>query len=84
MATIVRHKETGEIFAVVGSGYSAHWSNIGVWRNNYKRQSSEFRLAVCSEDGHLQHIGAQSVEVVSIDGQPIAELFSRKSAYRGA
>ena len=85
MATMVRHKKSGELFVVIGSGYSAHWSKGGVLNSGEPEPHAVvFRMAVCSEDGRLWDIDVQALEVVSVDGRPIAELFSRESAYRGA
>lgn len=83
MATIVRHKESAELFVVVGSGYSAEWRNVTTWVIKWKIVQSDFRVAICSANGRLRHVTADELEVVSIDGRPVAELFAQLGAYRG-
>ena len=79
MATIVMHKDSGEKYALLGSGFGAYQSKKPNWLfGDLMADTSEGQYAmvcVCNSFGRVGWIESSKVIVESIDGQDVEGLF---------
>ena len=73
MATIVKHKETGEPYCLLGAGFGGFQSSKpNMFRGNLMADVEEGEYAlvcVCNSKGEIFWLETTQVTVVSIDGQ---------------
>ena len=78
MATIVKHKETGKRYCLLGTGFGVFQSskpNIFLGNLMADVEEGEYALiCVCNSKGEIFWLEATQVTVVSIAGQNIQEL----------
>ena len=72
MATIVKHKDTGEKYVLLGTGFGAFKATRpGIFFGNLlpQEESGELTMvAVCDRDGRIGWIHSEELTVVEIDG----------------
>jgi len=72
MAVVVRHKDSGDRYIVIGSGFGAFKaSRPGVFFGNWNpvEESGEIPVVlVCNASGETAWIKSAMLEVVSVDG----------------
>ncbi len=82
MATIVRHRESGERFVFLGSGYGVHKSYkpqmqiLGALLSS-KESGEIFVACLCKADGAITWELSAELEVESVDGVAPGELLAR-------
>ena len=80
MATLLRHKETGERFVLVGTGLGASaTARPGLLFGNVapvEEESMTTAVAVCDASGTIRWIRSSSLTVLSVDGVAPSELLS--------
>lgn len=78
MATIVRHKGTGEKYVLLGSGFGAYQSKKPNWFfGDLIADTDEGQYAmvcVCNLEGKIGWMESSQVVVDSVDGQPVQSL----------
>jgi len=72
MAIFVEHKDSGELFVLVGTGFGAFQSaRQGEW----KREGGNFPMVCVSDkNGNLGWLRSESIKVINIDGTDIKDL----------
>jgi hypothetical protein len=80
MAVIVRHKETGERFVLVGTGLgtaaTARSSLLFGDLLPAEEETTTAAAAVCDSEGRIRWVRSESLMVVSIDALPPTELLA--------
>ena len=75
MAVIVKHRETGERYVLVGTGFGAYKATKPNWFFGdllADEQSGEMSVvAVCKADGGIGWFQSDDLLVVSIDGKAL-------------
>ncbi len=79
MATIIRHKENGQKYVLIGSGFGAFQSKKPHWFfGNLQSDTEEGQYAmvcVCDSAGNIGWLESSDVVVETVDGQPVQSLF---------
>ena len=79
MATIVREKQTGHSYVLVGTGFGAYHASTDHWFFGSlapTKESGQYpMICVCDHSGRLGWFHTDAIEVVSIDGQPVSEFW---------
>ena len=79
MATIVRHRKSGQRFVLLGSGFGAfqskkpNWLPGGVMADTEEGQYA--MVCVCDSYGEIGWVESSQMVVESVDGQPVRSLF---------
>jgi len=80
MAILLRHKETGERFVLVGTGLgTSATARPGLLFGNLapsEEESMTTAVAVCDGTGTIRWVRSTSLSVISVDGIPPSELLS--------
>ena len=78
MATIVRHKESGERFVLLGSGFGAYQSKKPNWFFGDliadTDEGQHAMVCVCDSMGEIGWIESSAVVVESVDGQAVGSV----------
>jgi len=81
MATIVKHKESGKLFVLIGTGYGAYKAMLpGVFGGSLfpQEESAEIPLAAVSDRyGNILWMLTEELQVVEVDGRPVGDYFPR-------
>lgn len=79
MATIISHKKTGQRYVLLGTGFGAFQSKKPNWFFGDLMSDTEegqyAMLCVCTPNGEIGWIQSADAEVVSVDGQSLAQAF---------
>lgn len=80
MAVIVKHKESGDQYILLGAGFGAYFASRPslVFGNLAPTEDSGSVpiVAVCSSEGAIGFLDPDDVEVVSVDGKHPNQLVS--------
>lgn len=86
MATIVKHKQSGETYIALGAGYGAWHSNTPdpLWgAAKQKTEAGSYSLiAVTRADGEIGWFDSTELLVVSVDGKPPHQILDPGGPYR--
>ncbi|WP_068773419.1 hypothetical protein [Paenibacillus sp. FJAT-26967] len=81
MATVVLHKVTGKVYLLLGTGYGAYYSEspsfIGGALFPHERSGEIPVAAVCGEDGEIEWMYTDDLQVVEVDGIRVSEIYGR-------
>ncbi|WP_079914572.1 hypothetical protein [Paenibacillus sp. 32352] len=84
MATVVRHKESGKTYVLVGTGYGAYKAMLpSVLGGSLfpHEESAEIPLAAVSDRyGNIIWMLTEELQVIEIDGQPVQSFFPDEPA----
>lgn len=79
MATIIQHVDTEIQYVLVGAGFGMFQSKKPHWFFGnlvYDVDSDQSAMVcVCNAEGKIGWLDSSEVVVVSVDGQPVEELF---------
>ena len=80
MTTIIRHKESGEEFVVIGSGFAATDYGGKTRIETHENEKERYPLlCVCNAKGRMGWVYSEEYEVVTVDGEsPHAILAPRR------
>jgi hypothetical protein len=86
MATIIKHKKTGEEYILLGTGFGATdyagKDRIDTSENEKERYPL---MCVCNEKGKVGWVYSEDFRVVVVDGQTPAEIYApRKQRVSGS
>ena len=80
MAVIVRHRETGAEYILLGAGFGAYKAlRPGVFFGNLApaEESGELPVAlVCDADGAATWVRSENLEVLTVDGEKPSEILA--------
>ena len=80
MAIIVRHRETNEVYALIGTGYGAYKAaRPSFFGGNLFPHEEEGEIpvaAVSNENGDIQWFYTEDLQVIEIDGIKLKELLA--------
>lgn len=80
MATIVKHKQTGKRYCLLGTGFGASQSakpNAFFGNLLADVDEAEFTMVcVCNSNGEIVWLPSAQLTVVSVDGQNASELLA--------
>ncbi|WP_028553046.1 zinc ribbon domain-containing protein [Paenibacillus sp. UNC451MF] len=83
MATLVRHKESGKTYVLIGTGYGAYKSMLpGVIGGSLfpHEEAAEIPLAALSDRyGNITWMLTRDLQVIKVDGQAIGDYFTAES-----
>jgi hypothetical protein len=83
MPVIVRHKESGHKYILVGTGFGKHLSvkESEMFRSpQITGDTDELKMvAVCEDSGDIRWVNSEEIRVVEIDGHTPAELLNQQS-----
>ncbi len=75
MPIFVEHKETGDLFVLVGGGFGATHAGIitdlGV---NTQMKSTHTLVCLCDRDGNMGWLDSSKLRVIHVDGTDIKDL----------
>ncbi len=75
MTTIVKHKESGKRFVVVGTGFAAHIEKPSFFMGNKTGGPRYFdMICCCNKSGELGWFKTEELKVETIDGKNPDEL----------
>lgn len=79
MASIIKHKKTGEKFILLGSGFGMYQSTapsalLGNWSPNTNK-GSEQAICACKENGEILWLRSTDVTVIKVDGKSPDQYF---------
>ena len=70
MPTYVEHRETGEFFILLGSGFGIFQS-----KDNYQlSQGNHHLVALCDKNGKIGWLNSEKLKVIHVDGVNVNEL----------
>ncbi|MCR9293503.1 MAG: hypothetical protein NXI32_12340 [bacterium] len=83
MATKLRHKRTGGIFLLLGTGYGVFQSQVaGNWIQTISPETDQgefYMVAVCDARGEICWGDSREFEVIEVDGSRPSELLDPNS-----
>ncbi|MFE5323670.1 hypothetical protein ACFQ88_33795 [Paenibacillus sp. NPDC056579] len=83
MATIVKHKQSGKTYVLIGTGYGAYKAMLpGVFGGSLfpQEESAEIPLAAVSDRyGNMVWMLTEELLVVEVDGRPVGDYFQNVS-----
>lgn len=84
MAIIVMHRKSEQNFVFLGAGYGS-WATEkpGILGFADKKEGADSRIYVCGDDGRIIRMRPAEVVVVSIDGQPVADVLGHPPSSSG-
>lgn len=77
MATLLRHKESGRVYALIGAGFGVDRDRRGFFDSRPEGHIElKFHDMICcaNRKGELGWFKSAEIEVLSIDGVPVGEL----------
>lgn len=81
MATIVKHKQSGKTYVLIGTGYGAYKAMLpGVFGGSLfpQEESAEIPLAAVSDRyGNIVWMLTEELLVEEVDGRPIGDYFQK-------
>ncbi|WP_282937906.1 hypothetical protein [Paenibacillus sp. RC67] len=84
MATLVKHKESGKIFVLIGTGYGAYKALLPSVMGGSMfphEEAAEIPLAALSDRyGNITWMLTEELQVIEVDGKAIRDYFPSESA----
>ena len=76
MPIIVEHKETGDFFVLIGSGFGAFQSAVrDVFNMSVDRKhGTHAMVCVCDRNGNIGWLRSEKIKVINVHGTDISEL----------
>ena len=75
MMVKVIHKQTNEVYYLLGTGYGMYKSQGAAgWFTPLKQEGETYLVAITDQFGEIHFVSSEEIQVISIDGVPVKDF----------